>query len=240
VHGQVVDGAGLPISGATVSTGSFSTTTGADGEYRLEGLPKNGSGYTLVANVNGTAYLSDSVKIVPGADVFADIRGAAGTPPPANSIQNGGFEAGSFSSWSFGGNGPRPALSRTQVHTGTYGALLGAATGHEGTGQTDLYQLVQVQLPAGATKATLNFWWWPGSSDIEPFDQQAVKILAGNGTSQLATVFHGTYDDRTWKQTTFDLTPFNGQAVEVLFRVIQDGSDDLTWMYVDDVSVTYS
>jgi bacillopeptidase F (M6 metalloprotease family) len=43
---------------------------------------------------------------------------------------------------------------------------------------------------------------------------------------------------RVWTQVTYDLTTYKGQTIRVYFNDHQDGYGDLTYMYLDDVSVT--
>ena len=42
---------------------------------------------------------------------------------------------------------------------------------------------------------------------------------------------------QAWQRTSFDLTPFAGQTVELRFGVINDGQGGQTAMYVDNASL---
>ena len=54
----------------------------------------------------------------------------------------------------------------------------------------------------------------------------------------LAQIMKVASNSHTWTQKTFDLTPYKGQTIRIYFNVHQDGYGDLTYMYLDDVSVT--
>ncbi len=51
-------------------------------------------------------------------------------------------------------------------------------------------------------------------------------------------MFKSNSNSQTWTQVTFDMTPYAGQNVVLYFNVHQDGGNDPTWMYLDDVSLT--
>src|SRR5271165_4510165 len=53
----------------------------------------------------------------------------------------------------------------------------------------------------------------------------------------LAQVFKTASDTETWTHLDFDLTPYKGQTVQLYFNVHEDGYDDPTYMYVDDISI---
>ncbi len=65
VAGIVRDTAGMPIAGATVSVGTVSTTTGADGRFAVEGVPFAG-GVTVSASRNGYEPSSTQVDVRAG------------------------------------------------------------------------------------------------------------------------------------------------------------------------------
>ena len=45
---------------------------------------------------------------------------------------------------------------------------------------------------------------------------------------------------QSWQQVTYDLSSYNGQTIQVYFNDHEDGGGDLTYMYLDDVALTYS
>lgn len=239
IRGQVVDSSGSPVGGAVVSAGGASETTSADGTYRLAGLAASGNPYTVSVQSGAGSFQSQPLSVVGGADTFTDIVAAAGPAGAAQAVQNGGFEAGSFKGWTLGGGAPTPTLSTAQVHSGSYAALLGSASGREGAGDSWASQAVHVQLPAGASHATLSFWTWSASSDLASFDWQEAQVRDSSG-ALLASVVKGAANEMAWKQVSFDLTPYSGRDLQLYFNVHSDGAGDLSWMYLDDVEVSYS
>lgn len=72
IVGKVVDDAGNPVSDATVTAKDQKTTTGSDGTYRIDGLPK---GEVTVTVANGKTYEgnTETVTVEPEEDVEANI-----------------------------------------------------------------------------------------------------------------------------------------------------------------------
>jgi bacillopeptidase F (M6 metalloprotease family) len=54
----------------------------------------------------------------------------------------------------------------------------------------------------------------------------------------LAQIMKVCSNAQAWTQVTYDLTSYKGQTIRIYFNDHQDGYGDLTYMYVDDVSVT--
>lgn len=162
---------------------------------------------------------------------------------PTELIQNGGFEQGLdhwvIPDWS---RRPdlRPTASSSRPHTGNASLLLGAISSPEPLGTTGIYQ--QITIPAEASSATLRFWYWPAAENSFNFfsrDRQALVVYDGSGNQTL--LLWERKDDQRWLQSMeYNLLPWRGQTILLLFYVIQDGDGDRTYMYVDDVSVTYT
>ncbi len=149
-------------------------------------------------------------------------------------IVNGGFETGNLSSWSATGV-YLPFVVTGHAHTGTYSAQLGASSGSEPNGNTSLYQTITI--PSTVTSATLTFWYWPATTDTITYDWQEAQVQNTSGT-MLAQIMKICSNSRAWTQKTFDLTPYKGQTIRIYFNDHQDGYGDLTYFYLDDVSVT--
>jgi phospholipase C len=157
------------------------------------------------------------------------------TAASSNLVQNPGFETGSFSGWTSGG-GIAPTPSTQQTHSGSWSALLGAITTPEVNGDSFVYQTIAI--PSSATKATLNFSYYPGTDDTIEFAYQECLIRNTSGTT-LATALQVASNARGWKEVTFDLTSYIGQSIQLYFAVHGNGfSKDFIYMYLDDVSVT--
>ena len=156
------------------------------------------------------------------------------TAPTTQLIQNGTFETGSLANWTTGGV-VAPATSTVQKHSGLYSALDGASSGSEPNGDDFLYQTITI--PSTATKATLTFWYWPSTTDTITYDWQEAQVRNTSGTT-LAQIMKVCSNAQAWTQVTYDLTSYKGQTIQIYFNDHQDGFGDLTYMYVDDVSVT--
>ena len=157
------------------------------------------------------------------------------TTAASNLVQNPGFETGSFSGWTTGG-GIAPTLSTQVTHSGSWSALLGATTTPEVNGDSFVYQTIAI--PSSATKATLNFFYYPATDDTIEFAYQECLIRNTSGTT-LATALQVASNARGWKEVTFDLTSYIGQSIQLYFAAHGNGySKDYIYMYVDDVSMT--
>jgi hypothetical protein len=149
-------------------------------------------------------------------------------------IQNGGFETGTLANWTAGGV-YLPFTTTVQKHSGAYSAQLGASSGSEPNGNSSLYQTIAI--PSTATKATLTFWYWPSTTDTITYDWQEAQVQNSSGAT-LAQILKVASNTQVWTQVTYDLTIYKGQTIRVYFNDHQDGFGDLTYMYLDDVSVT--
>ena len=169
----------------------------------------------------------------------AAFGGPAPTPAPGQLVVNGGFENGSFAPWVTAGGAPTPTLSTAQAHSGSSSALLGTAGtfGTEPNGNSSVYQTVTI--PASVSNATLSFWYYGGTTDSIRYDWQEVQIQSASGR-KLAQVMKVASNSQAWTQVTYNLNAYRGQTIRLWFNVHQDGYGDLTYMYVDDVSLTTS
>ena len=158
---------------------------------------------------------------------------------PGELIDNGGFETGSFSPGWFNYLG---RVTDTLSHSGTYSAFIGGAGNPPdsfcGKGQTvpadsRFYQVFAVPAAGG----TLSFWHWDCTTGNITSEWQDAYITDQTGVNILETIFHQCNNTQQWVQTTVDVTPFAGKLVAIKFLVHQDGSNNVTGMYVDDVSL---
>ena len=122
-----------------------------------------------------------------------------------------------------------------QKHGGAYSAQLGASSDSEPNGDSSLYRTITI--PSTATKATLTFWYWPSTTDTITYDWQEAQVQNSSGAT-LAQIMKVASNTQVWTQVTYDLTTYKGQAIGVHFNHHQDGYGDLTYMYLDDVSLT--
>ncbi len=200
--------------------------------------PANGTATsTLTFTASGTATTGPATVTVTGTSgslVQTATITLTVTAPSTQLIQNGGFETGTLANWTTGG-AALPTISTVQKHAGSFSALAGASSGSEPNGDDFLYQTIAI--PSTATKATLTFWYWPATTDTITYDWQEAQVQNTAGTT-LAQIMKVASNTQTWTQVTYDLTSYKGQSIRIYFNDHQDGYGDLTYMYVDDVSVT--
>jgi len=200
--------------------------------------PANGSATsTLTFTASATATTGTTNVTVTGTSgslVQTTTIALTVTAPSSQLIQNGGFETGTLANWTTGGV-VAPTISTVQKHSGTYSALDGASSGSEPNGDDFLYQAITI--PSTATKATLTFWYWPATTDTITYDWQEAQVQNTSGAT-LAQIIKVCSNAQAWTQVTYDLTSYKGQTIRIYFNDHQDGYGDLTYMYVDDVSVT--
>ena len=61
--------------------------------------------------------------------------------------------------------------------------------------------------------------------------------MQNSSGTKLAQIMKVCSNLRTWTQVTYNLLPYKGQTIRIYFNDHDDGYGDLTWMYIDDVSV---
>jgi len=155
---------------------------------------------------------------------------------PVELIQDGGFEAGLPNpAWQTSSNVfsdilddlPNPA-----PHGGTWKAWMGG----DNLIQETLAQTITV--PSGVAGLKVSYWWRVDTSETShPFDTLKVQVRDATG-SPLQTLETLTDGDAgpTWQQSTFIVTNYAGQTVQLAF-VAQTDDTNPTNFFVDDVSV---
>ncbi len=155
-------------------------------------------------------------------------------PPCARPIQNGNFEAGA-SHWTLAGG---TSISLTRPHSGVYSAWLGGYNGADDI----LYQTVAIPSigPTGRSvvSARLGYYWYMTTEETtHSWDYLYVRIrdVYGNDLSILETLNDGSAAN-TWTLSSFDVSAYIGQSVQVYYRGATDGSNK-TSFFVDDVDL---
>lgn len=160
---------------------------------------------------------------------------AAPAQAQTQAIVNGGFETGTFSSWTAATGTLAPVVNKTKPHAGTYSALLGHTAKPEVNGNSSIYQTITI--PAGDT-ATLTYWYWASTTDTISYAWQEAQIQSTAGTT-LAEVMKVASNTKKWTEVTYDLSSYAGQTIQVYFNAHGNGyASDYVYMYVDDISVT--
>jgi aminopeptidase S len=100
-----------------------------------------------------------------------------------------------------------------------------------------LYQLLAV--PAEASSATLRYWWHMESlDDMEtPYDSLHVTLRTADGELvELLETLDNTLVRSVWSQSTYDLTPYAGETLQIHFRCVGNQSF-VTSFFLDDVEI---
>jgi hypothetical protein len=138
-------------------------------------------------------------------------------------VANGNFENG-LASWGANGSGSL-GTGRNSAH----GGMLGG----ENNSQGELLQWINV--PAGASPVTWEFWWKAEVPNEQPGDMAFVYIQGAEENQRLLTLYaQGTLNE--WRHEVVDLSPYAGQGFFLSFGVHTDESVPTTFRF-DDVSV---
>ena len=236
-----------PANNATVSGTVTVTATATDNvgvtsiQIYIDGtLKSSGSVSPLNYSWNTTTATNGSHTIYSKA---YDAAGNIGTSPTItvtvnNSstqlIQNPGFETGNLANWTASGT-YLPFVTVWYAHSGTHSAQLGASMSPEPVSDSALYQTVTI--PSTATSATLDYYYSGVTTDTIAHDWQEAQIQDNSGR-ELAQVMKTCSNTLSWQHVTFNLIAYKGQTIRIYFNTHQNGNGKLTYMYVDDVSVT--
>ncbi len=152
-----------------------------------------------------------------------------------NLIINGGFELPNGGEWQISGLGAGIRDSPIVAYDGIgYLALGGASSGSLQT----VYQTITI--PANAVDATLVYYYNVYSTSQSASDLLGVFIAYSNGTeaaqvdAETGANSAGAEGPGYYQFMTFDLTPWTGQTIELVF---QASSSSQTVFNIDDVSV---
>jgi hypothetical protein len=149
-------------------------------------------------------------------------------------LQNPGFETGNLSGWTAGG-ALTPVVTNTKHNTGSFSALLGATTAPQQNG--DSWLLQSVAIPSTSVGASLNYVYWGVCNDTLANDWQEVQVQTSTGTL-LAQVQKTCVTSTGWTRMYFNLLPYKGQTIRIYLNAHGNGDSNLTYMYVDDVTVS--
>lgn len=167
---------------------------------------------------------------------------ASATPSPTAEscrewLLDGGFESGE--GWTIvstaysAGYVTTPAEYVTNpVRSGQRALRVGIAEGANLFSYSSIDQTVTI--PAEATSARLSCWVYQASGARDDDLQYLLALKEDGGYDVL--MWERT-DARAWQQREFALDAYRGQRIALRFGVHNDGRQDLTTMYVDDVSL---
>ena len=95
-----------------------------------------------------------------------------------------------------------------------------------------------ISIPANVRSAGLTFWYLPGADSTTGADFQRGLLLNAD-YSYRATLLQVLQNASTWRQATFDLSPYRGQTLVLYFEVYNDDTayGPKAWLYLDDVNI---
>lgn len=166
--------------------------------------------------------------------VLAVIGAASGataqSPACTNLVTDSGLESGA--GWAMQGSGAYNLLSSQMRHGGTQAAYLAGVDNATDRLSTSL------ALPAGKS-IMLRFWWFVESvEEGDGYDGLTVLVANGSGAPLEALMTLGAQSAAgAWQQSSFDLSRYAGQTVQIQFQAQGDGSLP-TDFFIDDVEVS--
>lgn len=196
--------------------------------------------------------------------VFANLQSyaqpAASAPVACTErLLNGDFETDE--GWSLPVTAYRAAYTTEQKHSGDRSVRAGIVNPVDNKFSYSS-ALQTVQIPTGIQTATLSVWLYALSTEgdlpsvasaVDDATIQAVAagtapatalagdrqyvLLTNPQNTVLARLLWTRSDAPSWQPFTFDLTPYAGQTLRVLFGVYNDGANGVTALFVDDAAL---
>ena len=150
------------------------------------------------------------------------------TPPPGGGISNGGFETGSFSGWTTGGQAT--SISST-AHSGSHSGQAGSTS--PTNGDSTIAQTFTV--PSG--DATLSFWYQVRCPDTVTYDW-ATATLKDNTTGTTTTLLGKTCNNNaTWVKVSGGVTAGHSETLTLISHD-DNYAGDPTYTLFDDVAIS--
>jgi hypothetical protein len=250
VSGQVTDRNAAPLAGVTITDqlGNVAVTS-ASGEYSL-GV--TGGPRTLAAAREGYAFSPPMLDLNVNSSVTdQDFTAVAAC---SEVIGNPGFETDSY--WHLlTGPGYYPsAYSNAVVHSGSRAMRIGILSPAANALTDGLVRSAPIYIPTGGVSATLGLWLYPLSGEpaasaleIPPpdsdfgdatllYDAQFVRVV-NNSNVVIGTLLYLRSNNQFWTYHTFDLSAYAGQTIKIEIGVYNDGTQGVTALYADDVSL---
>jgi hypothetical protein len=158
------------------------------------------------------------------------MREEAEPPEPActDVIVNGGFE--SDEGWVLN----RLAVYTTGlVHSGLRSARVGIPPGEAGIFAYS--SVMQVVTLTEGSSATLSLWVYPIREEGDTGDYHYIGVLDSEGVYH--ALDHWQSNAQDWELHQYDLSTYVGQRVTLYAGTVNDGDDDTSALYVDDVTL---
>ncbi len=236
-----------PANGATVS-GTVTVTATASDNVGVTSMQIYIDGTQVAAGTSSSLSYSWNTANASNAThtIYSKASDAAGNVGTSSTvtvtvnngvsqlIQNQGFETGDLTGWTAGG-ALVPTATTAAHYAGKFSALLGSSTAPQQNGDSWVYQTVTI--PNSAVGASLNFYYLPVCGDVIANAWQEVQIQNASGVV-LAEVMKVCSNTQTWTKVYFNLLPYKGQTLRVLFNAHGSGDNNATYMYLDEATVS--
>ncbi|MGB0384949.1 MAG: glycine betaine ABC transporter substrate-binding protein [Ardenticatenaceae bacterium] len=149
---------------------------------------------------------------------------------------NGGFERDSH--WVLRNTVWPASYSRERVHQGERALLLGITNRNDDDQDSHSVAHQRVAIPPDVTSATLSYWYYTQSSDQDVKDLQGAQIYDLDWSSVQRNLLQlNRSNENVWVMQQHDLSQFIGQEIQLYFYVDNDGNEQPSAMYIDDVTL---
>jgi hypothetical protein len=190
--------------------------------------------------------------------VITPTPGPTATPAPTplpgacnERVANNSFET--VSDWDIPATRFTAGYSTDQAHTGVQSMRTGIIFGaHNRFSYSDARQFVSI--PSSSSTATLSLWVYQLTGETPavylpkpvahgPFALQEVSkdiqyvLILDRYQNWIDTLLWQRQNTAAWTNYTFDLSNYIGKSIYIQFGTYNDGSDGVTSMYMDDVSL---
>lgn len=250
IEGSVVNPQGSPIPGVTIRTDKGqSAVTDNNGKFALKGLAKGN--YTLTPSLAGVVFSPSSAAVVVPPNV-TNLNFTA-QAQCSEAIVNGGFETNT--GWNIPDTSYPAGYSTERYHTGSHSMRTGILNQANNVySYSDFRQAVQI--PSGATVATVHFWLYTLTGETtslaqaeqvlptgKPFEQTTLTgdlqyvLILDQDQNWIDTLVWQRTNDGYWHYYEFDLRHYAGDTIYLQFGSYNNGLDGITSMFVDDVSL---
>jgi hypothetical protein len=211
--------------------------------------PNPGQTINPVYGIGGRPYILIETDL---RDSLPTPTATAISPPTCNQvIQNGGFEINA--SWDIPYTPFPAAYSSERARSGIRSMRAGITNPTENVYSYSTARQT-VTVPTNANDYKLNFWLYTQTAEtstvhlpqdllsldeqdaLTTSDRQMVLIL-NSGGAIVVRLLVDRLNNQTWREYSFDLAHYAGQTIQIYFGVYNNGSDGVTAMYVDDVSL---
>ncbi len=162
---------------------------------------------------------------------------AEGWPPTCSDlVVNGGFETGTPYPWVEQGTHivySSQEYPNVMTRSGNWAGWFGGYSNADDI----LYQ--DISLPRDADELTVDFWVFMRTQAFDRprhFLYVTLEDEAGHVLEHIATL-HNLSPQNRWIRVRWDVTPYKGRRVRLLFHARTDNTQDLTNFYVDDVAL---